>query len=136
MAHRDRLHAEGTELHRIPDPHLAQVRFAKNAVLPELWLEEAESQPGAVDGHVDLLQREGQAADVILVAMGEKDADHLAVALQQVRDVGKDEVDARHVLLREHQASVDDDDFVLPLEGPHVDAHFAEAAQRQVPEAT
>src|SRR5207245_1903703 len=55
---------------------------------------------------------------------------------QQVGDVGQHEVDAEHVVLREHEARVDDEDLVLPLQGPHVDADLAEAAQRQVAEST
>src|SRR5207245_4474437 len=44
----------------------------------------------------------------------------------------EDQVDAEHVLLREHQARIDDKDLVLPFERPHVDADLAEASERQV----
>jgi len=67
---------------------------------------------------------------VVFVAVAEEDAEHLSLAVEQVRDVGQDEVDAEHVLLRKHQAGVDHQDLLLPLESPHVDADLAEAAER------
>src|SRR5260370_32953882 len=70
---------------------------------------------------------------MVLVAVTEKDPQHLAALLEEVRDVGQNEVDAKHVFLREHQPGVDDEHLVLPLERPHVDADLAKAAQRQVP---
>src|SRR5712691_12975758 len=70
---------------------------------------------------------------MVLVAVAEKDAQDLAAALEQIRDVRQDEVDAKHVVLREHEAGVDDEHLVLPLKSPHVDADLAKAAQRQVP---
>src|SRR5712691_7659435 len=66
------------------------------------------------------------------MAVAEKDAEHLAARFEQVRDVGQDEVDPEHVLLGEHEPCVDDEDLVLPLERPHVDADLTEAAERQV----
>src|SRR5579859_66507 len=104
-------------------------------MLAQLGLEQSEREAGPVNGHVENLQRVGQAPDVVLVAVSEEDPDDIATLFQQVRDVGQHEVDAEHVVLREHQARVDDEDLVLPLEGPHVDAHLAEAAERQVAES-
>ena len=132
MADRDRLDAKGAELHRVPHPHLAQVRFAQDAVL--FQLEQSERQPRAVDGDVQLFQRERQAADVVFVAVREEDPEHLTAAVQQVGDVRQDEVDAKHVLLREHEPGVDHDNLALPLQRPHIDADLAEAAEREIPE--
>src|SRR4029077_4977851 len=114
---------------------LAQVGLPKDAVLLELRLQEAQREPGAVDRDVELLPRIRQAADVVFMAVAQEDAEHVAAAVEQIGDVGEDQVDAEHVLLREHQACVDDEDLFLPLQSPHVDADFAEAAQRQVSKA-
>src|SRR4029077_12813764 len=145
VADRDRLHPKRPELHRVADAHFAQVRLAQDAVLPELWFDEPERQACAVYRHVvEALQGERQAADVVLMAVGQHDADDLSISClpattgrgpQEVRDVRQDEVDAEHVLLREHEPGVHDQDLVLPLEAPHVDPDLAEAAQREVTEA-
>src|SRR5260370_37642631 len=102
-------------------------------MLLQLGLDEPERQPRAVNGDVQLLQCERQAADMVLVGVTEKDPKHLAALFEEVRDVGQNEVDAKHVLLREHQPGVDDEHLVLPLERPHVDADLAQAAQWQIP---
>src|SRR6202171_582418 len=104
-------------------------------MLLQLWFDESEREARAVDRDVALLQRIRQAADVVFMAMREYDADQLAVAAQQGRDVRQDQVDAEHVLLRKHQAGVDREQLVLPLEGPHVDADLTEATQREVAQA-
>ena len=135
MAHRHRLHAKRAELNGVADADLAEVGLAQDVVLTQLWLEQAECEPGPVNGHVELLQCVRQAADVVLMAVREEDPDDVSTLFQQVRDVGQHEVDAEHVVLREHQARVHHEDFVLPLEGPHVDADLAEAAERQVAES-
>ena len=69
---------------------------------------------------------------MVLVAVGEEDRQQLPLRLQQVGDVGDDQVDPEHVLLREHEAGVDYQDLALVLERPHVDADLAKAAQRDV----
>ncbi len=104
-------------------------------MLLQLGLDEPERQASPVNRDVDLLERVWQAADVVLMAVAQEDAEHVTALVQQVRDVGQDQVDAEHVLLGEHEAGVDDQDLVLPLEGPHVDADLAEAAERQILEA-
>ena len=71
---------------------------------------------------------------MVLVAVGEDDPEHLLVLSEQVADVGDDEVDAGHVLAGEHQAGVDDQDLVVPLQGPHVAADLAEPAEGDVAE--
>ena len=109
---------ERAELDGVADAHLAQVGLAQDAVLPELGLDEAERQARPVDGDVQLLQGEGQPADVVFASMRQDDPEDLPDPVQQVGDVGKDEVDAEHVLLRKHQARVHDEHLALPLEGP------------------
>ena len=134
MAHGDGFDPERAQLHRIPHPDLAQVGLAQDSVFLELRLDQAQRQARAEDRDVQLLQGEGKAADVVLVAVGQEDSEHLAVFLQEVRDIGQDQVDAQHVLLGKHQPGVDDQDLLLPLERPHVDPDLAQTAEREVPE--
>src|SRR6266581_1007378 len=134
VADGDGLNPERAELHRVPHPHLAQIGFAQDPVLPELRLDESERETRPVDGDVELPQSKWQSADVVLVPVREEDAEDLAIPLQEVRDVRQHEVDAEHVFLREHEPGVDDEDLVLPLQRPHVDADLAQATKREIPE--
>ena len=84
MADCHRLDAKRAKLHGVADADLTQLGLAQDAVLAQLGLEQAEGEAGAVDGHVELFQREGQAADVVLMAVGEKDPDDVAALFQQV----------------------------------------------------
>ena len=132
VADGDHLHAEGPEPEAVADPDLPEVGLAEDAVLLQLGLGQPEGQARAVDGHVEALEDEGKRADVVLVTVGEHDAQHLLAGLEEVGDVGDDEVDAVHLQLREHQPGVHDQELVLPLQRPHVPADLAEPAQGDV----
>ena len=99
-------------------------------MLFELAFDEGEGELGAVDGDVELGEDPGQAADVVLVAVGEDDGADLVAVFDEVADVGDDDVDAEQLFFGEHQAGVDDDDVILPSEGHAVHPELAEAAQR------
>ena len=53
-------------------------------------------------------EQEGDGADVVLVAVGEDDADDIVEAVPDGAEVGQDQVDARLLLLGEEDAAVDD----------------------------
>ena len=99
-------------------------------MLVELRLGEGERQAAGVDRHVELPQDERQGAEVVLVAVRDDEAEHVVAALEQVADVGQHEVDAEHVVAREREPAVDDDDLAAVLHGGHVLADLAEAAER------
>ena len=87
-------------------------RVRLDAVLLELRLDERERQAGADQGDVGLeLQQVRDGADVVLVAVGEHDADDVVEAVLDRLEVGQDQVDARLVLLGEEHAAVDDEDL-------------------------
>src|SRR5690242_10036746 len=67
---------------------------------------------------------------MVLVAVGDDPAPDLVSLVQQVCDVGDDEVDAQHLVLGEHQAAVDEEDLLPALEGHHVLADLAQATER------
>ena len=111
---------------------LVQLGLLGELVLRELALDEAQGELGAIDadGHVEVLEEEGQRARVVLVAVGDDDAAELGCVLEQVGVVRQDEVDAHVLVVWEHQAGVDEHDVVAALEGGHVLADGVEAAQR------
>ena len=66
---------------------------------------------------------------MILVAVRQYDAFDTVAVFQQIGDVRDDEVDAEHVLRREHQSRIDDENVIAETQYRHVLADFPEAAQ-------
>ena len=138
VRHADELDPERAELERlVAGGDLAQLRLAREAVLVELRLDQAEREPrGDDDRNVHLAHEVRQRADVVLVAVREHDAaDHLR-ALDEIREVREDEVDAEVLVAREREPGVDDDDRALGLVDGHVLPHLAEAAEGDDPADT
>ena len=64
------------------------------------------------------------------MAVRHEDSADLAEVVLQVRKVGNDGVDAGHVLVRERDSAVDDNDVVVAFESGNVLADFAESSER------
>ena len=106
-------------------------RVVVELVLLDLVAEQAAGQGRGVDRHArELGEDVRQPADVVLVGVGDQERLDLGAALLEVGDVGDDEVDAEHLLVREHQPAVDDHDLVAVLEDVHVLADLAHPAER------
>ena len=106
-------------------------RVVVELVLLDLVAEEPARQRRGVDRHArELGEHVRQAADVVLVGVGDEEGLDLLAVLLEVGDVGDDEVDAEHLLVGEHEAAVDDDDLVAVLEDVHVLADLAHPAER------
>ena len=131
VRHTHELDPERAEVERlVARGDLAQLGLAREPVLVQLRLDQAEREPRRDDDrNVHLAHQVRQRADVILVAVRKHDAaDHLR-ALDEVREVGQDEVDAEVLVARKREACVDDDDRPFGLVGRHVLPHLAEAAE-------
>src|SRR6187431_254391 len=70
------------------------------------------------------------SADVVFMAVSEHDAEHVIQSVSDRREIGKDQVDARLVLLGEEHAAVDDKNLAVDLVRGHVATDLAEAADR------
>jgi hypothetical protein len=83
--------------------HRSQIGEVGNLVLVELALQQRERERRAVDleAAIQVTQQVGQRADVVLVPVGEDDRpDPVGLFANEV-EVGEDEIDARHVTVRE-----------------------------------
>ena len=137
-AHRVRDRVADPERHDVERPDVDLVagferdeRVVVELVLLDLVAEQAAGQGRGVDRHArELRQDVRQRADVVLVGMGDEERLDVGAALLEIGDVGDDEVDAEHLLVREHQAAVDDDDLVAVFEDVHVLADLAHPAER------
>ncbi len=67
---------------------------------------------------------------MVLVPVGDENALELVLVLEHVGVVGQHEVDAGLVVVREHQARVDEQHVVAVLDRRHVLADAVEATQR------
>ena len=106
-------------------------RVVVELVLLDLVAEQAAGEGAGVDRHArELGQHVRQAADVVLVGVGDEEGPDVGAVLLEVGDVGDDEVDAEHLLVGEHEPAVDDDDVVAVLEHVHVLADLAHPAER------
>ena len=105
--------------------HLAgQVKFV------QLPLHQADGQPRAVDGHFDILHQVGNAADMILVAVGQEKTPQFVLVLYQIGGVGNDRVNAVHIVFREAHTAVYHDHVPAILQNGDIFADFVQAAQR------
>src|SRR4029078_1877514 len=104
------------------------------AVLAELGVEEGKGQLGADERDVAALAEEvRRGADVGLVAVGQDQRLDLVEAVPDRVEVGKDQVDARVVLLGEEDATVDDEKAAVVLEDGHFAPALTEPAERVDP---
>jgi hypothetical protein len=104
---------------------LDQLGVVKQAMLFELALDIGQGELGAVDRDVQLGEDPGQAADVVFVTVGEADAADLVAVLDQIANVGNDNVDAKQLFFGKHQSGVDDDDVVVEAKGEAVHSELA-----------
>ncbi len=112
-------------------PGLDFVEFGlfDEGVLNELFFDQGESEAGAIDWNVEIAKYVRNRADVIFVGVGEDDGANFGAVLLEVGDVGDDDVNAEEFGFGEHEAGVDDDDVITEVEGHHVHAEFAKAAE-------
>ena len=124
---RDELELERAEAFALPFPDGERVRL--DAVFLELRLDQGEREGGTDQRDVlAQLEQVGHRADVVLVAVGEHDAEDVVEAVADGAEVGQDQVDAGLVLLGEEHAAVDDEELAVDLEDGHVAADLAETA--------
>jgi len=131
VVHVEGLRRDRAEREAIPRLHGMQRHFLGEAARPEAPLDQPARQRRGVDRRRNGCQQVGQRPDVILVAVREQNATHLVPALHEVGKVGDHKVDPRHVIAREHQPRIDDDDVLRGLQDEAVSADLLEAPEGQ-----
>ena len=114
----DRLDGEGAYGELFSGRDLDESDFIEQLVLFELAFDVGQGELGCIDGNLDLAQNPRQAADVVLVTVGENDGPDMSLVFNQVGDVGDHDIDAEELRLGEHQAGVDHDNVVFPAQVP------------------
>jgi len=116
---------EDAEVETTAGEDLDEFGIVQQAVLVELALDVGEGELGAIDRDVELGEDPGKATDVVFMPVCEYDAADLVAVLDEVADVGNDDVDAEQLFFGEHQASVDYDNVVAVAESETVHAELA-----------
>ena len=83
----------------------------------------------SVHWHWEVGQNKGECSNMVFVSVGDEDGPHPRGTLPQIGDVGDNQVYPQHILFRELDPAVDDDDVVAALQGHHVLADFPQSAQ-------
>ena len=119
----------GPRLKRDAGADLAQVRVVEQAVLFQLVFHQRQRELGAEDRHPQFGKHPGQRADVVFMPVGQNDAADFVAVLDQICDVGNNDIHAEQFGFREHKAGVDDDNVIAVAHGHAVHSEFAEAAK-------
>jgi hypothetical protein len=128
-AHRERPHGR-----RAADDRLAERGALPHAVLLELALEQRERERRPVYRQMPELTKEiRERPDVVLVAVREHGGFEAIGPLAHVGEVRQDEIDARHVGVRERQPGVDQQHAPVELDAGHVPADLTDAAEEHEP---
>ena len=106
-----------------------ELDLALQMMLLKLELDKPGSEPRAVDGAVELLHGIGNAADVVLMTVGQEHAADFFLILDKVRHVRNDKVNAVHVVFGKAETAVDDDDILAVFQNGHVLADFVESTE-------
>src|SRR5581483_1663259 len=109
---------------------LNRTQFRLDAEFIELVFDEPEGERHSVHRHVETLDEERHGADVIFMAVREKHRTNRVGALEEIRHVGNDDVDAERGGVGEHHSAVDDDGIAAVLVDHEVHPDLAETAER------
>src|SRR5205807_8266285 len=111
-------------------PNLAQVGTVEQLMLFQLVFDQGQRKFRAENRHVQLRKDPGQSADMVFMAVSQDNAADLVAVVEQVGDVGNDDVHAQQFRFGKHQAGVHDHDVVAPANGHAVHSELAQPAQR------
>ena len=127
---RDKLEVEGADVQAVSLGDDVEIGIGQ-AVFAQLGGHEGKGQVGAVDRNVAAqLEQVGHGTDVILVSVGQDQADDVVHALFDPGEIRQDQVDAGLGLLGEEDATVHDQELAPVFEDVHVAADLAETSQR------
>ena len=109
--------------------HFAQVGVVEQAVLVEFVFHVGQRELRAPHRHLEFRKHPGQRANVVFVSVSENDAADTLAILNEIGDVGNNDVDAKEFSLGKHEARVDDENVVAPAHGHAIHAELAQATE-------
>ena len=130
VRHANGLHLEGAHVEARADGHFAQAELVlAEASLLQPTTGQRQRVGRAPHRHVELVEQEGQRADVILVAVGDDHAPQPLRVLGEPAEIRVQHVHAQ-VVVGEAGATVHHQDAVALLDGEAVHPHLAQSPER------
>lgn len=102
-------------------------------MLLELALHQPQGQPGAVDGYIHQLEQIGNAANVILMAVGEHQSLNFVPVALQIGEIWNDQIHPQHLVVGEGEAAVHQKHVAVALVQGDIFADLVKSAQRDNP---
>ena len=100
MGDGDEIDGERPELQRAAQRHVLDPHRSGKPRFGQLVFEQPRGERRRIDGHLQPRPEQRDGADMILMRMGQHDAQHVLALLRQIADVRHDQIDARRVGLR------------------------------------
>ena len=123
------MNGEWANLEAITGTNLAQIGVVQKPMLVELIFYICQSEFCAPDWNVQFGKYPWQRADMVLMTMGEHNTAHALTILDQVGDIGNDDVHAEQFSFGEHHSGIYNDDVIAPAHGHAIHAELAKAAE-------
>ena len=99
-------------------------------MLLQLQLDDAGGQACGVDGASELLHGVGNAADMVFVAMRQEHTAYFVLVFDKIGHIGNDQINAIHLIVREAETAVNDDDILAVFKHGHILADLIQTAKR------
>ena len=133
VSHGKELDLERPDLLTIPVGDFDEDRVVYESRFLDPVSGQSQSQRRAVDGDHQIAEQERKSAGVVLVTVGEHHSFDAIGALTKVGEVRQDEVDPRHVRIREHDPAVENDYATIELDTGAVASDLSEATEEADP---
>ena len=130
VRHLNGMDRERAELEALVRPDFVQFGVVKQSMLFQFVFDIGEGELRAPNRNIQFAKDPWQGADMVLVPMGENDAAYPLAVLNQIGDIGNNDIDTQQFSFGEHEAGINDDDIVAPADGHAVHSELAQAAER------
>ncbi len=131
MRNRHETQAERPELERLASGDHVQRDACGIALLLQLAADEPGGERRGIQRHTQILGQIGQRADMILMSMGEHDAEQIVDPVLDEAQVRQDDIDPRIGRIGKGDAAIDHDPFALAAIEIDVHANLARATKRK-----
>ncbi len=88
--------------------------------LAQLHFDQPSGEPRGVDRGLDLGQQVRQSTHMVFVSVGDDNALDALCPLEHIAEIGDHNIYSQHIVRREHQASVNDEDALIVLQDERV----------------
>ena len=133
VRHGDELHVEGSDHATFAVSHHHQIGAPQQSGFLDATTRQTQRDGRAEHGERQLAQQELQRSDVVLVTVRGHATHHAVGVLAQPREVRQHQVDAVHVDVGEHQATVDEEQLVVLLDHHAVATDLTQSSEEDHP---